>query len=117
MGYKATNWARKIQFTGELSTKMNPFGLKAVLFNLANYKNDSTGLCNPTIRTQAADLSTDKGSVQNKISELRRLGLIKIRSGAGTRPSEYTLVGSDDAAGISPQSDNVVSIAGCKPNE
>jgi hypothetical protein len=119
MNYAALNWARDIEFTGKHATKMRHSGLAAVLFNLAGYKNEITSLCNPSVKMLAKDQKVSRQTIQSILKELCRMNVIEIaRPGVGTRPTEYTLVGSDGALSTSPEHDNVVSIlmakTGCK---
>lgn len=68
MSWQATAWAQK-QRTGSPSAKV-------VLLVLANYANED-GICWPSQKTLAAATEQSEDSVQRRLRELEKLGLVK----------------------------------------
>jgi DNA-binding Lrp family transcriptional regulator len=94
MSWQATAWAQK-QRTGSPSAK-------AVLLVLANYANEH-GVCWPSQNTLAIATEQSQDSVQRRLRELEKLGLIKKqkrRRKEGKWPgSEYELQMAEDQVG------------------
>ena len=76
-----------------------------VFFRLLDHQNPKSGQCNPSNRRIAKTLGISERSVRSAISELKQIGAIKVRKGAGNRSNQYQIQRPDNWQPVGPVAD------------